>query len=58
MTIEEFENTKFVWNMKCIYKGKEYPIVSVDFEEKLISIFETDINNPDWKRCENIEIIL
>ncbi len=62
MTIEEFDNTGFTGNMRCLYQGKEYPIFSVDFEERLIAINEnnqevTDDMQLDWKRCENIIIL-
>ena len=42
MTIEEFDKTGFTGMMRCLYKGKEYPIYSVDFEERLIAINETN----------------
>lgn len=62
MTIEEFDKTAFTSNMKCEYKGKEYDIQIVDFEERLIAICENgDISDPDtildWKRCENIKLL-
>jgi hypothetical protein len=62
MTAEQFDNTAFTGNMYCLYKGKEYPIFSVDFEERLIAINETnqevtDYMVLDWKRCENIDLI-
>jgi hypothetical protein len=62
MTSEEFDKTGFGGKMKCEYKGKIYDIYSVDFEERLIAICETndeiDENNSlDWKRCENVTII-
>lgn len=63
MTIEEFDKTGFTGQMKCEYKGKEYDIYSVDFEEKIIAIDETGnfgLDNDyslDWKRCENITIL-
>ena len=62
MTIQEFDNTGFTGNMRCLYKGKEYDIYSVDFEERLIAISESnqevDIDTLlDWKRCENVELI-
>jgi len=62
MTFEGFDNTRFSVKTVCIYKGKEYPIVSVDFKERLIAIYELPIwehednASPDWKRCENITI--
>jgi len=63
MTIEEFDNTGFTGQMKCEYKGKEYEIISVDFEERIIAINEFDsfddngADDLDWKRCENITLI-
>lgn len=63
MTTEEFDKTEFTEQMVCVYKEKEYPIVSVDFEERLIAIYEAPIceheenSHPDWKRCENITLI-
>lgn len=62
MTIDQFDNTGFTGNMRCLFKGKEYPIYSVDFEERLIAINETnrevtDDMNFDWKRCENVELL-
>jgi len=63
MTAQEFDNTGFTGNMRCLYKNKEYPICSVDFEERLIAINETsqeltEGTQLDWKRCENITIII
>lgn len=63
MTIEEFDKTGFTGGMKCVHKGKEYEIISVDFEERIIAINEFDIfgdngaDDLDWKRCENIELL-
>lgn len=62
MTAEEFDKTGFTGGMRCLYKGKEYPILSVDFQERLIAINETDQEvtddmQLDWKRCENVELI-
>lgn len=63
MTAEEFDKTGFTGQMKCRYKLQKYDIVSVDFEERLIAIYETDTwehdeyISPDWKRCENITLI-
>jgi len=63
MTIEEFDKTGFTGQMKCEYKGKEYDIISVDFEERIIAINETQSfdddgrDELDWKRCENITIL-
>jgi len=62
MTIEQFNKTGFTGKMKCRFQGEIYGVASVDFEEKLIGIYEEiqGCDNPDeisWKRCENIEII-
>lgn len=60
MTIEEFDKTKFTGGQKGKYRGKEYPIVSVDFQEKLVGIigyWSPDDEEPYCVRCENIELI-
>jgi len=63
MTQEEFDNTGFTGGMKCEFKGKEYEIISVDFEERIIAIDETGTyefdgkNGLSWKRCENVTLI-
>ena len=36
------------------YKGKTYYIVTVNFEEHLIGLYDSDII---WARCENCRII-
>lgn len=60
MTQQQFNNQGWKANMICIYKGKEYPILAVDFEEQLVAIFETSNNSEEssvnWKRCENVEL--
>ena len=63
MTAAEFDKAKFTGQMKCEYKGKIYFIISVDFEERLIAIYENPAMEyeenafPDWKRCENVTLI-
>lgn len=62
MTIEQFNNTGFTGQMNCRYDGYIYAIASVDFEEKLIGIYESiegaeSREDISWKRCENIEIL-
>lgn len=58
MTNQEFVTFKFKAGQKVLYKGKEYDLVSVDFEEQLVGFF---YNNGDeqlnWVRYENCEII-
>ena len=63
MTKEEFDNIGFTGCMKCKFKGKEYKIFAIDFEERLLAIDETGTfeydkeNGLSWKRCENIEAL-
>lgn len=62
MTIEEFDKTGFTGQMKCIFQGKEYGIATVNFEERLIGIYEMisgaeSEDDISWKRCENIELL-
>jgi hypothetical protein len=62
MTIQEFDNTGFTGNMKCIFQREEYVVATIDFEERLIGIYEMiqGAENEDdisWKRCENITLI-
>lgn len=60
MTITQFDATAFNGTEIVIYDGNEYPLVSVDFKEKLIGINEFPDDEEDetitWKRCENCEI--
>ena len=60
MTIEQFDNHGFRAGDTCIHKGKVYPIVSLEFEEKLIGIDENisggEAGDISWKRCENIDL--
>ncbi len=61
MTVEEFLNTGFRSGDNANYKGKEYPIAQVDFEECLIGLLmEIPGGDPDdvsWVRCENITLV-
>jgi hypothetical protein len=62
MTIEEFDKTGFTGQMKCRYKLQEYDVATVDFEERLIGIYEMisgaeSEEDISWKRCENITLI-
>lgn len=56
MTQEEFSKTGWGANMKCTYKGAEYNIVSVNFQEKLVAL-ECGEDDEIWVRCENIEFV-
>lgn len=42
MTKKEFDTTPWTGNMKAIFKGSEYEILSVDFEDKTIDLIDAD----------------
>ena len=61
MTFEEFDKTGWTGNMKCMFQDEEYGIATVDFEERLVGIYEMisgaeSEDDISWKRCENIEL--
>ena len=48
--------------MKCMFQDEEYGIATVDFEERLVGIYEMisgaeSEDDISWKRCENIELL-
>lgn len=58
MEILEFNKTGFRSGDTATYKGENYPIAQIDFEEKLFGLLmnipggeEDDIS---WVRCENV----
>lgn len=59
MTIDEFKATLWTGGMKATCNGKDYDIITVDFEEFIIGIDEEgsgiDSCYISWKRCENID---
>lgn len=58
MTTEEFNERQWTAGMKAEYNGKVFKIGSVDFEEKLVAIYECGTDEElCWKRCENVEIV-
>ena len=66
MTIEEFNGTRFYAGMIVEYKGIDYPVMSVDFEEALIGIVTNEIEHDNdmdvdydvrWVRCENCNLL-
>lgn len=66
MTIQEFDNTRFCAGMRVEYRGKEYVIMSVDFQERTIGIVWDEIENDEtfdvdyeirWVRCENCKLL-
>lgn len=62
MTLKEFDSTKFGAGTKIIFKGKEFDLISVELEEKLVGIDEFGTFDDDelpqlqWKRFENVII--
>ncbi len=58
MEQEDFDKTQFKAGMRVNYKGAEYPVVGVNFEERLLGLGD-DFENDDltWVRCENAEFI-
>lgn len=62
MTREEFAQTRFTANMKAEYKGHIYNVISVNFEEGLFGLFDSEIDfdgNDDlfWVRCESVKLV-
>lgn len=56
MTVEEFDSTAFGANMEMKYRGVKYPIVSVDFEERLLAYPCDNFQELSWVRCENVTL--
>jgi len=58
MTNEQFDKYEFRNSTIAVYQGKEYPIQSVDFGERLIEIKTSgyDCNNTTWIRSDNCEL--
>jgi len=54
MTFEEFDNTLWKKDMACYYSEDKFEIISVNFTERLIEIF--DGIDFTWVRCENVEL--
>ena len=42
MTKEEFNKNKWTGNMKAVFKGSEYEVLSVDFEDYTIDLIDAD----------------
>lgn len=42
MTREEFNKTEWTGSMKAIFKGSEYDVLSVDFEDYTIYLIDAD----------------
>jgi hypothetical protein len=55
MTKEEFKNTQFNINTLIDYKGRSYPVYSVDFQEELIGLNIED-ECVKWVRYENCKV--
>lgn len=63
MTQQEFDKTFFAAGMQFKYLGFVYCLVSVNFQEKLIGLYDglnaKDCEDGDvmWVRCENAELV-
>lgn len=58
MTQQEFDNMGFKADMKAMYNKKEFDVVTVDFEERLLGLEDPLFpEETKWVRCENCEII-
>lgn len=59
MTHEEFDETRWSVNMKGEYRGDIYPIVSCDFEERIVALDGVTLGSdePNWVRCENVTLV-
>ena len=63
MTIDEFNQQGWRANMMAGYKGDAYPIVSVDFGEKLVQLSgvvggcDHEEDSYAWVRCESIILL-
>lgn len=55
MTKEEFDRTGWTGGMKAIYNGKEYEVLSVDFEDKTIDLIDAD--GIETVNCEKVYLI-
>lgn len=52
MTNTEFSETKFSSQTELIYKGKKYKVISVEFDEGIITLTDNDILNVRYENCE------
>jgi hypothetical protein len=58
MTREEFNNTHFGANMKAVFGGVTHDVISVDFTEGLLGLFDTNyLDDIFWVYCEYVELV-
>ena len=58
MTQEQFDKYSFGYGDKLLWRGGEYEVAGVDFEEDLIAIkYNPDSDDLTWVRFENVEMI-
>lgn len=58
MTQAQFNDISYCKGDRLIYKGKEYEIKQIDFEESLFAINTVDDSeNLSWVRCENVVFV-
>lgn len=55
MTKDEFNKTEWTGSMKAIFKGSEYDVLSVDFEEYTIDLIDAD--GIVTAKCEQVFLI-
>ena len=55
MTREEFNKTEWTGNIKAIFKGSEYEVLSVDFEGYTIDLINAD--GIVTAKCEQVFLI-
>jgi len=56
MNHEQFNAQRWGYGMSCVYKSIRREIVSVDFEEGLVGLFDGG-ETIQWVRHENCELI-
>lgn len=57
-TTTELSPQGWTGGMTAIYQGKEYDVITVDFDEDLIGIDFFGDGEPSFKRCESIEKVM
>lgn len=63
MTQDEFDFAGWGCGMHAEYMGSVYAVVSVNFQEKLVGLYDAlsakDCDDADviWVRCENMELV-
>lgn len=56
MTLQEFNNTRWGFGMKCTYENTECPILAVDFDDNLVLIMLRN-GLTEWVEHQEITLI-